>query len=94
MKRNCCKIVGLVLSIVLLDTCLPASRLVAQEPGWHPRVLKLGDDRQRTNSLPVVQRPYRPLHIFGNSVRRLHYRGTLLPTAGDLTATTRYFWQR
>lgn len=94
MKRICCKIVGLVLATVLLAICLPANWLVAEEPSWHPRVLKLGEDRQQTNSLPVVQRPYRPLHFYGNSVRRLHYRGTLLPSVGDLTATTRYFWQR
>ncbi len=94
MKHTVRKIVATALALAFLASCLPASRLVAQEPGWHPRVLKLGEDRQRTNRLPVVQRPYRPLHIYGNSVRRLHYRGTALPTLGDLTATTRYFWQR
>lgn len=37
------------------------------------------------DALPITERPYRPLHFYGNTVRRLHYRGQALPAPRDLT---------
>ncbi len=48
----------------------------AAEPGWSPVVIASGPYRERIRSLPIEQRPYRPLHVYGNTVRRIHYRGT------------------
>jgi hypothetical protein len=71
----------------LLIGASPAT--TAAEPGWTPRVLKLGEDRTRTNARPIVMRPYRPLHFYGNAVRRRYYRGSPLPTADDLRKSFR-----
>lgn len=38
------------------------------------RVFVLGDAREEIKSTPITQRPNRPLHIYGNSVRRRHQR--------------------
>ena len=43
-----------------------------------------GAYRQQLESTPVVKRPYRPFHFYGNTVRRRHYRGTAIPTPRDL----------
>lgn len=53
------------------------------EPGWSPVVIARGEFREQVRSLPIEQRPYRPLHFYGNTVRRLRYRGTPLPTASE-----------
>lgn len=49
------------------------------EPGWSRAVIATGDQRATIRALPIEQRPYRPLHFYGNTVRRMHYRGTPLP---------------
>ena len=69
-------------------------RAAAQEPEWTPRVLKVGEDRESTNATDITQRPYRPLHFYGNTVRRMHYRGTPLPKPQDLSNTVRYVLRR
>ncbi len=47
----------------------------AQNPGWSPRIIATGQYRDQLKSMPIEQRPYRPLHFYGNSVRRNYYRG-------------------
>ena len=74
----------------LLVTCVATAEARSAEPGWTPRVLKVGEDRERTNALDITERPYRPLHFYGNTVRRRHYRGETLPSARDVTNTVRY----
>ena len=49
------------------------------EPGWSRGVVAFGDERAKIKELPIEQRPYRPLHVYGNTVRRIHHRGTPLP---------------
>ena len=51
----------------------------AQEPGWSGQVIARGEQRQEIRSTPIVHRPYRPLHFYGNAVRRSYYRGSALP---------------
>jgi hypothetical protein len=48
----------------------------AQDPGWSPVIIPTGAYRDQIKSMPIEQRPYRPLHFYGNSVRRSYYRGT------------------
>ena len=54
-----------------------------QQPQWTGRVLKVGIDRQYTDSVDILERPYRPFHFYGNTVRRMHYRGFPLPLPVD-----------
>lgn len=54
-----------------------------QQPEWTGRVLKVGIDRQYTDSVDILERPYRPFHFYGNTVRRMHYRGFPLPLPVD-----------
>jgi hypothetical protein len=48
--------------------------------GFDPRVIAFGETRETIKSTPITQRPYRPLHVYGNSVRRRHQR-TPAPSA-------------
>jgi hypothetical protein len=59
-------------------TCLDASAS-GQEPGWSGRVIAFGEQRARIESTPIIYRSYRPLHFYGNTVRRRYYHGTALP---------------
>ena len=76
---------GLLL-ILSLVCCFPSVGSGA-EPGWTNRVLKRGTDREQTNATHILQRPYRPLHFYGNSVRRKHYRGVARPSVLDVGRT-------
>ncbi|MCA9132064.1 MAG: hypothetical protein KDA45_02880 [Planctomycetales bacterium] len=75
-----------VVVLLLLSFSLHAMA-IAGEPQWTHRVIKLGEDRQQSNSTDILLRPYRPLHVYGNTVRRLHYRGQALPSLGDVGRT-------
>ena len=62
------------------------------EPTWYPYVIARGDDRARIEATPIEFRPYRPMHFYGNTVRRTYYRGTPVPLPTDVargTFTTR-----
>jgi hypothetical protein len=58
------------------------------EPGWTNQVIARGAERERIESLPITERPYRPLHFYGNTVRRRHYRGSALPLPTDVARTS------
>ncbi|WP_442508782.1 hypothetical protein SH528x_000314 [Novipirellula sp. SH528] len=74
-----------VLRAVLMFTLLlvafgsDGETVLAAEPGWSPIIIPTGDYRQEIKSMPIEQRPYRPGHFYGNTVRRMHYRGEVLP---------------
>ena len=65
----------LLLAIVFLS---PSSS-VAAEPNWYPYVIARGADRIAIQNTPMHQRPYRPMHIYGNSIRRSYHRGYTTP---------------
>ncbi len=66
--------------IVLVAGCLVGPTLVqGAEPGWYGRVVLPPAERAVIERTPILERPYRPLHFYGNTVRRRHYRGTALP---------------
>lgn len=54
------------------------------EPGWLGIVVARGELKQRIESTPMVERPNRPFHFYGNTVRREYYRGNPLPRPDDL----------
>jgi hypothetical protein len=66
--------VRLVLLLSTLVSVLPAAVADARETGFDPRVITFGDTRDQIKSTPIEQRPYRPLHVYGNSVRRRTHR--------------------
>ena len=63
--------------------------LPAAEPGWSPVIVARGSYRHRIEATPLHLRPYRPLHFYGNTLRRDYYRGNPLPTLGDVNQTLR-----
>jgi hypothetical protein len=60
---------------------------IAQQPGWSPTIIATGEEREQIRATPIEQRPYRPLHFYGNTVRRIHHRGTPLPTLRETGAS-------
>lgn len=54
----------------ILLTCLCFSPVMAQSPtGWSPIVIPRGEYRATIQATPITQRPGRPLHVYGNTVR-------------------------
>lgn len=66
-------------SFILIAFLLGFASASGAEPGWSPVIVATGRYGEQIRSLPLERRPYRPLHFYGNTVRRLHYRGTPLP---------------
>lgn len=62
------------------------SSAASQEPGWVGQVIKPADQRDEIRQTPIIHRPYRPLHFYGNTVRRMYYHGRVLPTPGEYGA--------
>lgn len=50
---------------------LPAD---ARNTGFDPRIVTFGDARDEIKATPITERPYRPMHVYGNTVRRRHQR--------------------
>ncbi|MFM1996779.1 MAG: hypothetical protein RLZZ111_1166 [Planctomycetota bacterium] len=44
--------------------------------GFDPRIVTFGSERDQIKSMPIEKRPNRPLHVYGNSVRRRNARVT------------------
>ena len=79
MKRR-----GAILSLVI-GFLLLTSGGRAQEPGRLPVVVARGELREQIRSTPILERPYRPLHFYGNAVRRAYYRGSPSATLSGLS---------
>ena len=54
----------------------PCPTAAAAGTGFDPRIITFGETREQIKSTPIEQRPYRPLHVYGNSLRRRHARTT------------------
>ena len=66
-------ILGLVIGFSLSVTVSSA-----HEPGWSRVIIARGEMRRQIEATSILERPYRPLHFYGNAVRRAHYRGSPL----------------
>lgn len=64
-----------ILAAIGVAAFLPAGADAAGT-GFDPRVVMLGDARDQLKATPIEERPYRPLHVYGNTVRRRHTRST------------------
>lgn len=69
-KTGCICIFALIVVFGIPDDSVRA------DPGWSPVIVATGSYRSQIRSMPIEQRPYRPLHFYGNTIRRRHYRGT------------------
>lgn len=72
--------------LLILFCALNSAHAYSAEPGWSNAVIATGSQREKISSTPIVKRPYRPLHFYGNTVRRMHYRGTPIPAPRDLAS--------
>ncbi|MCA9123738.1 MAG: hypothetical protein H6822_27810 [Planctomycetaceae bacterium] len=73
-----------VFGLSLLLFALVTMNVSAQEPGWWGVVIAPEAMRPQIQSTPITQRPYRPFHFYGNTVRRQYYRGTIIPAPRDV----------
>jgi len=55
------------------------------EPGWEGGIVRFGAERTKIRNMDILDRPYRLFHFYGNTVRRLHYRGHILPSLSDVS---------
>ena len=78
-------------SLVILFSAwfLGPARSAVAEPGWSPVIIATGAYREQIRATPIELRPYRPFHIYGNTIRRMHYRGTPLPIPRRMSLTRR-----
>ena len=69
-----------VVLAALLATTVASAPVEAAGTAFDPRIVTFGDSRDEIKSTPITQRPNRPLHVYGNSVRRRHHRSVAVPT--------------
>jgi len=55
------------------------------EPRWNSQVFMKGEEKAINKATPILERDYRPGHVYGNMYRRHHYRGTVVPSHRDRT---------
>ncbi|MFW6170109.1 MAG: hypothetical protein ACODAD_06440 [Planctomycetota bacterium] len=63
--------------------CVGGTIRCAAEPRWEGGVVRFGVERERIRNMHILDRPYRLFHVYGNTVRRMYYRGQLLPSLED-----------
>jgi hypothetical protein len=64
------------------------------EPPWVSNVIAPPAVRTTLESTPIVDRPYRPMHVYGNTVRRIHHRGRALPAPAEVRGAARVVLRR
>ena len=66
----------LVIATVATVALVSVSPVDAASAGFDPRIVTFGESRQQIQNTPVLERPNRPLHVYGNTARRRHSRGS------------------
>lgn len=64
----------LIFAALVAAAVLPCPTVDAAGTGFDPRIVTFGEAREQIKATPIEQRPYRPLHVYGNSLRRRHSR--------------------
>ena len=59
-----------ILSTVVLFAAPTTVAAASNEPGWLGVVVARGELKEQIESTPIVDRPNRPFHFYGNTVRR------------------------
>ncbi len=63
-----------ILLVIASFTVTSAVEVEASSPtGWSPVVIPTGAYRERIKALPIQERPGRPLHVYGNTVRSIEH---------------------
>ena len=65
---------SIVFAALIVAAVFPAPTAEAAGTGFDPRVITFGETREQIKSTPIEKRPYRPLHVYGNTLRRRHSR--------------------
>ena len=73
-----------ILSLGMLSMVPNRVSAASDEPGWLGVIVARGELKQWIDSTPIVERPNRPFHFYGNAVRRQYYRGSAVPRSSDL----------
>jgi len=73
----------------LLAAAVAPATVDAAGTSFDPRIVTFGDSREQLQSTPITQRPYRPLHVYGNSVRRRHQRSVVAPAGSQARSSQR-----
>jgi len=60
------------------------------EEAWSPVIIARGEYREQIAAQPIEQRPNRPFHFYGNTIRRQHHRGNPFPLPSDFWRTIQY----
>ncbi|ADG67062.1 hypothetical protein Plim_1228 [Planctopirus limnophila DSM 3776] len=81
-----CTLPAMLLMLVGTASTALANETSLEEPGWLPVVVATGPLRTQIDATPIELRPYRPLHFYGNTIRRVYYRGTPMPRVGEMAA--------
>ncbi len=75
---------ALLLSTGMMFVGSGAAEAASNGPGRLNVIVARGELKQQIESTPIVERPNRPLHFYGNAVRRKYYRGASLPKQSDM----------
>lgn len=78
-----------LLVLMFLGASLLTFAACGAEPGWERGVVRFGAERQKIQNTHILHRPYRPLHVYGNTVRRLYYHGRVLPSRQEVARVRR-----
>lgn len=83
MKRK------LMIFVLVFGACSGYWLAFPQETRGQGPVIATGELRQQISATPIVARPNRPLHVYGNTVRRRHHRSVSAPTGGEVVRGSR-----
>jgi len=75
MKKRIFLAAMMIVSLGLASATQTNRGANAAQPGWSPVIVATGSYRRQIQSTPIELRPYRPLHFYGNTVRRRYYQG-------------------
>lgn len=73
---------SLALAAILATAVAPALA-DASGSSFDSRIVTFGESRDQIKSTPITKRPNRPLHVYGNTVRRRHSRSPASPQASN-----------
>jgi len=64
-----------VIATVTTVALVPITPVDAANARIEPQIIARGENREQVQNTPILERPNRPLHVYGNTVRRRHHRG-------------------
>ncbi len=68
-----------VIALAVLGSLFVGLAAFGEEPGWEGGIIRFGAEREKIRNTHILDRPYRPFHVYGNAVRRRYYRARSQP---------------